>query len=223
MRQRNGAGPPTPAGLPPTTAIGGGGGSNQSQDRRISTLELGRIFLEVGATSFGGLGPSLAIIERELVEKRGVLTASDVAEATAATRLLPGSALIQMMSFLGYRLRGWTGAAVAVMACVVPPVTAMLALAVFYDALSGWPVFGRVARSLTAAVVGLLLASACRYGRATLGGPAGLGIALAAFGAAAALGIPAAAVVLAGGMIGVPLLGAPGAGQPRGSEKGGGS
>ena len=55
----------------------------------------------------------------------------------------------------------------------------MLLLAIFYDAVSGWSAFGRAAQGLTAAVVGLLLASACRFGRATLAGPIGLGIALA--------------------------------------------
>jgi chromate transport protein ChrA len=42
---------------------------------------LARVFLKIGATSFGGLGPSLAIIERELVDRRPILTADDVAEA----------------------------------------------------------------------------------------------------------------------------------------------
>ena len=84
--------------------------------RPISALILARVFLEIGATSFGGLGPSLAIIERELVDRRPILTEADVAEAVAATRLLPGSSLIQVVSFLGYRIRGWTGAVVATVA-----------------------------------------------------------------------------------------------------------
>ena len=186
--------------------------------RPLPAWVLIRVFLEIGATSFGGLGPSLAVIERELVERRRVLTAADVAEATAATRLLPGSSFIQVMSFLGYRLGGWTGSVLATIACILPPVTAMLLLGLFYDAMSGWSAFGRAAQGLTAAVVGLLLASACRFGRATLTGPLGLGIAIGAFGSSAGLGVPAAAVVVAAGLVGVPLLSAPG--MP-GSGKGG--
>jgi chromate transporter len=208
--------------VPEPAGSTGDGGSAIPGGRRISTLALGRIFLEVGATSFGGLGPSLAIIERELVEKRGVLTAADVAEASAATRLLPGSSLVQIMSFLGYRLGGWTGSAAATMAGLLPPVTAMLLLAVFYDTMSQWSAFERAAQGLTAAVVGLLLASACRFGRASITGPIGLGIALSAFGSATALGVPAAAVVVAAGLIGIPLLSAPGAGQGRRGSRGGG-
>ena len=178
--------------------------------RPLPTRVLIRVFLEIGATSFGGLGPSLAVIERELVERHRVLTAADLAEAAAATRLLPGSSFIQVMSFLGYRLGGWTGSVVATLACLLPPVTAMLLLGLCYDAVSGWSAFGRAAQGLTAAVVGLLLASAYRFGRATLTGPLGLGIAIVAFGSSAGLGVPAAAVVVVAGLVGVPLLSAPG-------------
>jgi chromate transporter len=184
---------------------------------------LARVFLGVGATSFGGLGPSLALIERELVAKAGVLTAADVTEAAAAAKLLPGSAFIQVMSFLGFRLGGWAGSAVATVACALPSVTAMLLLAIFSEAVSVWPAFGRAAQGLTAAVVGLLLASAYRFGRATLAGPIGLAIALAAFGSAAGLNVPAAAVVIVAGLIGILLLPAPGSGPMRGSGRGGGS
>ena len=222
MEHRSEPSPPRPAELPPAAGAGDGGAMTGETRRHLPTGTLVRVFLEIGATSFGGLGPSLAVIERELVERRRVLTAADVAEATAATRLLPGSTFIQVMSFLGYRLGGWTGSAVATIACILPPVTMMLLLAIFYDAVSGWSAFGRAAQGLTAAVVGLLLASACRFGRATLAGPIGLGIALSAFGSAAGLGVPAAAVVVAAGLVGAPLLSAPGTRPGRqGSGKGG--
>jgi len=187
----------------------------------MPAIELGRIFLEIGATAFGGLGPSLAIIERALVEKRRVLTAEDIAEALAATRLLPGSTLTQVVSFLGYRLGGWTGSATATMACVLPPVTAMLLLAVFYDSVSTLSVFGPISQGLAAAVVGILLAATYRIGRTTLGDPLTLGIALSAFGAAAGLGVPAVVVVVAAGLIGVILLSAPRTDQGPRTGKGG--
>jgi chromate transporter len=182
---------------------------------------LGRIFLQIGATAFGGLGPSLALIERELVVKRRVLTAEDVAAASAATRLLPGSSLIQVVSILGYRLGGWIGSALATASFVLPPAAAMLLLATFYDDLAVLAVLGPAAQGLTAAVVGLLLATTYRFGRATIGGPLTLGIALVAFGSAAGLRVPAAAVVAAAGLIGILLLSAPGADRKWESAKGG--
>jgi chromate transporter len=135
--------------------------------RRIPIFQLGRIFLQIGATAFGGLGASLAIIERELVEKRHVVTAEDIAVASAATTLLPGSTLIQVVCFLGYQLGGWTGSSLAAEACVFPSAVAMLLLAVFYDAISALSLFRPATQGLTATVVGLLLASAARAARRT--------------------------------------------------------
>jgi chromate transporter len=218
MEHRIKNGPPRPAEPLPARSAGDGGILAEETRRPLPTWVLIRVFLEIGATSVGGLGPSLAVIERELVSRHRVLTAAEVAEATAATRLLPGSSFIQVMSFLGYRLGGWTGSVVATLACVLPPVTAMLLLGVFYETVSGWSGFGGAAQGLMAAVVGLLLASACRFGRAVLAGPLGLGIALGAFGSSAGLGVPAAAVVVVAGLVGV--LGLSPSGMP-GSGKGG--
>jgi chromate transporter len=176
--------------------------------RPISMLVLARVFLEIGATSFGGLGPSLAIIERELVEKRPILQRADVAEAVAATRLLPGSSLIQVTSFLGYRIRGWVGSAVATVASILPPAIAMLAMAVFAESLPSHPAISSAAQGLAAAVVGLLLATMCRFGRETIAGPAALGIGLGAFASASLLRVPGAAAVAGAGLIGIVLLSA---------------
>jgi chromate transporter len=169
-------------------------------------VALVRVFFEIGATAFGGLGPSLAIIERELVGKYRALSAQDIAEATAATRLLPGSTLIQVVSFLGYRLGGWSGSALATLACILPSATAMLLLAIGYDFILALPSLGPAVQGVTAAVVGLLVATAYRIGRATLVNRSQLGIALAAFACSAFAAVPAGAVVVAAGLMGVGLL-----------------
>jgi chromate transporter len=187
---------------------------------RLNIIALGTIFLKIGATSFGGLGPSLAVIERELVDKRRVLTAQDVAEAFAASRLLPGSTLVQVVSFLGYRLGGGTGSGLATLACVLPSAIAMLLLAVFYDSIFSPAAVRPIAQGLTAAVVGLLLATMYRFGHGTVGDVVSAGIALAAFVSSAVFGAPAAAVVLAAGLIGFALLSSvpPGRASGKGKE-----
>jgi chromate transporter len=172
----------------------------------VSLVALFRVFLAIGATAFGGLAPSLAVIERELVSKHRALTAQDIAEATAITRVLPGSTLIQVVSFLGYRLRGWRGSALATLACILPPASAMLLLAVGYDFVLSLPLLRSGIQGVAAAVVGLLVAMAYRTGRAILGDPIRWGIALSAFLSSALMGIPSGAVVVAAGLIGIPLL-----------------
>lgn len=69
----------------------------------VTLRHLGWVFLRIGALAFGGLGAGLALIERDLVERRKLLAAEDVTEALTYTKLLPGSTLIQVVSFLGFK------------------------------------------------------------------------------------------------------------------------
>src|SRR5712691_3321243 len=147
----------------------------------MSLLDLTSIFLRVGALGFGGLGAALALIERELVQVRKLLTADDLTEALTYTKLLPGSTVLQVVSYLGYKLGGWPGSALATVAFVLPSALVMLALAALYLAATALPAIGPAVNGLTAAVVGILLATTYRLGKANIKEPLTLAIALVAF------------------------------------------
>ena len=171
--------------------------------RAASALVLGGVFLRIGASAFGGLGAALALVERELVDKRRWLTPADVTESLTYTKLLPGSTVVQVVSYLGYRLGGWSGSAVATAAFVLPSALMMLALAVAYVSVTAVPVMHPAINGLTAAVVGLLLATTYRLGKANIPDRITLGIALASMVAGVVLGVSAALIVVAAGLIGV--------------------
>lgn len=172
-------------------------------------LTLGHIFLRIGATAFGGLGVALALVERELVTKRQWLTAADVTEALTYTKLQPGSTVVQVVSYLGYKLGGWSGSAVATAAFVFPSALMMLVLAAAYVSVTAVPVMRPAINGLTAAVVGILLATTYRLGKANIPDRITLGIALASIVAGAVLGLSAAVIVVAAGLLGVCLYALP--------------
>jgi chromate transport protein ChrA len=62
--------------------------------------------LKLGGVAFGGLGSTLALLQRRLVDRYGWLQASDISEGLAFTRALPGSTGIHRVAYLGHRLRG---------------------------------------------------------------------------------------------------------------------
>ena len=166
-------------------------------------------FLRIGATAFGGLGAALALVERELVTKRQWLTTADVTEALTYTKLLPGSTVVQVVAYLGYKLGGWPGSAVATVAFVFPSALMMLVLAAAYVSVTAVPAMRPAITGLTAAVVGLLLATTYRLGKANIPDRITLGIALASIVAGAVLGISAAVIVVAAGLLGVGLYALP--------------
>jgi chromate transporter len=159
--------------------------------------------------AFGGLGASLALIERELVTKRQWLTAADVTEALTYTKLLPGSTGPQVVAYLGYKLSGWSGSAVATAAFVFPAALMMLVLAAAYVSVTSLPVMRTSVNGLTASVVGLLLATTYRLGKANIPDRITLGLALASVVAGAVLGVSAAVIVVAAGLLGVCLYAMP--------------
>ena len=177
--------------------------------RAGSLRTLGWVFLRIGAVAFGGLGAALALIERELVTKRQWLTAADVTDALTYTKLLPGSTASQVVAYLGYKLGGWSGSAVATAAFLFPAALMMLALAAAYVSVTAVPAMRPAINGLTAAIVGLLLATTYRLGKANIPDRITLGIALASIVAGAVLGISAAVIVVAAGLLGVGLYALP--------------
>ena len=172
----------------------------------LSVWSLGWVFLKIGATAFGGLGAALAIIEKELVDRRQVLTGVDVTEALTYTKLLPGSTVVQVVAFLGYKLGAWPGSAIATVAFVLPSTAMMILLAAGYIAATVLPNLVPAINGLTAAVIGLLLATTYRLGKSNIRNPLTGAIATCAFLAAILFGINAAFIVIAAGLIGIPFL-----------------
>jgi chromate transporter len=196
------------------------GSPTPQQPHRVPALMLGWIFLRIGATAFGGLGTTLALIERELVTKRGMLTPAEVTEALTYTKLLPGSTGPQAIAYLGYKLGGWPGSALAMAAFIFPSALLMVLLAAAYEATTALPTMGPAVNGLTAGVVGVLLATTYRLGKPNIKERLTWGIALVAFAVGAFLGISAALIVVAAGLLGMILLSPPSAAREQKRKEG---
>jgi chromate transporter len=205
---------------PPSSTDDVGASPASQQPPKVPALTLGWIFLHIGATAYGGLGTTLALIERELVTKRGMLTPADVTEALTYTKLLPGSTGPQAIAYLGYKLGGWSGSALAMGAFLFPSALLMVLLAAGYVATTALPAIGPAVNGLTAGIVGILLATIYRLGKPNIKEPLTWGIALVAFAVVAFLGVSAALIVVAAGLLGMILLSPPSAAQDQKRKEG---
>jgi len=186
---------------------------------RVPALRLGWLFLRIGATAYGGIGTTLALIERELVTQRGLLTRAEVTEALAVTQLLPGAHSPQVIAYLAYKLGGWSGSARATVAFLLPSALLMVLLAAAYVTTTALPALGPAVHGLTAAVVGILLATTYRLGQSNIKVPLTWGIALMAF-VGAFLGFGVALIVVTAGLLGIILLSPPRAAQDQQRQEG---
>lgn len=184
--------------MPPPDAVTQ---AKSKASRRPGLLSLGWALLCIGAVAFGGLGATLALLRRELVERRGWLQPSDITEALAYTKTLPGSTVVQVVTFLGWRVGNWPGAVVAAVAFLLPALALMTVAAAAVMALPDAPWVRGALTGLQVAVVGLLAAALWHLARSEAGSALLFTVLLAGF--AAGLFVNAAVVVAAAGAIGV--------------------
>jgi chromate transporter len=111
------------------------------------------------------------------VERRAWLSDEDFIEALELAELMPGANLVNLAVFIGHRLRGARGAAVAMLAVCVPPFAIAIAVAYAYYARIDVPFVGAALRGCAAAAVGLTIANAVELTVERRGdGPLGLAL-----------------------------------------------
>jgi len=159
-------------------------------------------FLMIGVQGFGGLGAVLTLINREVVRRRW-LSEADVTAALTYTKLLPGSTVVEVVAYLGWKLHGLSGAVGATAAFLLPAFLVMLGLAVGYRSLSTLMGVSAALSGLTAAVVGLLVLTTWTLGRKNITGTSGVIVALVALGASVYYKVSPALLVVASGLLGV--------------------
>ncbi len=179
----------------------------QRRLKRLSrTATLGGIFLsflKIGATGFGGGLAVIAQIRTLAVNKRAWFTEHEFAEAFALAQSLPGTNAGNIVTYVGLRLRGWRGAAVAMCGFILPSMMLMIVFAILYRHLRHLPDTERLFHGLNAAVVALIVVTAWRMGRRTLNRRWQWVVAVLACLAVAAFSATIIEVILCAGLIGI--------------------
>jgi len=67
------------------------------------------VFLRLGATAFGGPATHIALMEQEVVVRRGWMSRAEFLEMLDIVNFIPGSNSTEMAIFIGYRRAGWLG------------------------------------------------------------------------------------------------------------------
>ncbi len=116
--------------------------------------------LRIGNLTFGGGDPAMAALQRELVEGRKWLTQEDFTLIWSLARVTPGTNVVACFAGAGWRLAGWTGAIVAVLASCLPAALLCYWLAVAERQWQANPWLVAALRGIAATVAGLMLAGA---------------------------------------------------------------
>ncbi|MFH6985862.1 chromate efflux transporter [Marinoscillum luteum] len=135
---------------------------NQLSERRISLWQLLISVLKVGSISFGGYMALVSILRDELVDRRRVLKDEVIMDAVALASIFPGPLAVNIVIYVGYKLRGKAGMLIAFTGIILPAFVLVYILTYLYfeygDVLNVEPIF----KGVMPAVVAIILSVAIK-------------------------------------------------------------
>lgn len=126
-----------------------------SEPKIVSLFDIAKTFLHIGLVSY-----SLAALgeaKKSLVEKKSWLSDEEYLKGVALSQLLPGAPAVNLITYIGYLVRGLPGALVASIFFVIPCFIAMVILTHLYLNYNDIPLVTSLFKGIGALVVGLVL------------------------------------------------------------------
>jgi len=131
---------------------------------------LTRVFFRIGNTTFGGGNPTMAALQRELIDRKNWITEYDYGVAYALARITPGTNALAFCAAAGARILGWRGAVAAVLAVTVPSAILAVLFTLGYESWRTNAIAMAVIAGAVAAVAGMMWASVWLLVRPHVGG-----------------------------------------------------
>ncbi|MCP1199772.1 chromate efflux transporter [Notoacmeibacter sp. MSK16QG-6] len=164
--------------------------------------ELAKVWGRIGILSFGGPAAQIALIHREVVDRRGWLSEAQFLNALSFCMFLPGPEAMQLATYGGWRTHGVAGGLIAGSLFVLPGAVIVFALAAFYAWFGDVPLVEAAFIGIKAAVVIIVIEALLRVARRALLKPVHWFIAAAAFVALFLFAMPYPLVIVVAGLAG---------------------
>ena len=177
--------------------------SEPPERRSVTFGEAFRFWLKLGFISFGGPAGQIAIMHRELVEKRRWLGEERFLHALNYCMLLPGPEAQQLAVYIGWLMHRTIGGIVAGAFFVIPSIFILLVLSYIYAAYGHIPAVNGVLDGFKPVVVAIVVEALVKIGRRALKREVHYAIAVVAFVAIYFLHVPFPLIVLGAAVIGL--------------------
>lgn len=90
-------------------------------------------FLKIGAFTFGGGYAMIALLENEFVEKKKWIEKDEFLDMVVVAESTPGPLAINSATYIGYKLEGIVGSALATLAVSIPSFIIIFCISLFLD------------------------------------------------------------------------------------------
>lgn len=127
------------------------------KENKVSLLDLFGVFAKIGGLTIGGGLAMIAVIERELVQKRKWITDEELLDMIAVAESTPGVIAVNSATFVGFKLRGFLGALLATIGVVAPSFVVISLIALVFEWFLGFELVTWAFKGANAAVAILIL------------------------------------------------------------------
>jgi chromate transporter len=130
------------------------------QKDKISLKYLFFIFLKIGSISWGGFMALISVVQKEFVDKNNIVKDEVILDGISLASVLPGPVAFNVVTYLGYYLRGVKGALVSMVGIILPSFLLILALAFAYSTYGQIPEFNHFFLGVLPAVSAVIISVA---------------------------------------------------------------
>ncbi len=177
--------------------------TNPPEARGVPFAEAFRFWVKLGFISFGGPAGQIALMHKELVERKRWISEERFLHALNYCMLLPGPEATQLAIYVGWLLHKTIGGIVAGAFFVIPSIFVLLGLSYVYAAHGNVPAVVGVLDGFKPVVVAIVVEAVLKIGGRALKRRAHFLIAAASFVAIYFLRAPFPLIVLAAGLVGL--------------------
>lgn len=137
-------------------------------EQREKLVEIVKVFGKLGFIAFGGPAAHIAMMEKEIVEKRQWIDQQKFLDLVGATNLIPGPNSTEMTMHCGHERAGWMGMFLAGMSFIFPAVILTGFLAVLYVEYGQVPAIEPLLYGIKPAVLSIILGAILKLGKKAL-------------------------------------------------------
>jgi chromate transporter len=177
----------------------------KQQIKPVGFWEAFWFWVKLGFINFGGPAGQIAIMHRELVERKRWVSEKQYLRTLNFCMLLPGPEAQQVATYIGWRLHGTIGGVVAGSFFVIPSIFVLWLLSYLAVAHSDVPAITGLLYGIQPVVIAIVVEAVLRIARRALNNYLLVGFSVAAFVALFFFSIPFPLVVLAAGFGGLLL------------------
>lgn len=180
-------------------------GGEETGVKPVGFWEAFWFWVRLGFINFGGPAGQLAIMHRELVERKRWVSEGQYLRTLNFCMLLPGPEAQQVATYIGWRLHGTVGGVVAGSFFVIPSIFVLWFLSYLSVAHSDIPAITGLLYGIQPVVIAIVVEAVLRIARRVLNHYLLIGFSVAAFVALYFMSVPFPLVVLAAALGGLLL------------------